>query len=231
MKRILSMLLCFCMFAPLAPAMAEAESLPPSIQLEEFETPAANASQTSAGLLMRIAYMERMLGSLALSAYHEGSGWSAQDEIRDMWAPVYCYINAYELGADNGWEHTDQGFVRVPAEHVNKIFNDMYGVAFEKLPAVSHAYASMMVHDELLDVYDISGTDGDTLLPVLRNVTLDDNCSAKVVYDITREIIGQDATGYTRMGTVTIYLDCGAESTYGLKPIKLDFTREPLRKP
>ena len=220
MNKILSLLIGVCLCAPLAHGLADSAEVAPqsTLAVAEFETPAANASQIAATALMRVAQMERLLGVLALDAQSVGEGWSAQDDIVDLWAPIYAYINSYELNADNGWEHTEQGFVRVPADYVKQLFCDMYGVEYGELPPVSRNYSALIVYDSESDMYDVTGSDADARLAVLRSVEIGENGSATVVYDVTNTV---DQTALT-VAVATIYLEGGAPSTYGFKPIKVD---------
>lgn len=221
-NKFISLLLGICLCAPMAQGLADQASPTPQPTLTsvEFETPAANAAQTAALTIMRVAQMEQLLGTLALDAQSVGQGWSAQDDIADYWAPIYSYINAYELNADNDWEHTEQGFVRVPADYVKQLFCDMYGVEFEELPPVSRNYSSLIVYDSTSDMYDVTGSDvsADVRQAVLRSVEINDNGSATVSYDI---VTGEGDDALTA-AVATIYLETGAPSTYGLKPIKVD---------
>lgn len=220
MNRFISLLLGICLCAPVAHGFAEAvDPTPrPTLTAVEFETPAANASQTAALTVMRVAQMEQLLGTLALDAQSVGEGWSAQDEIPDRWAPIYAFINAYKLDEDNGWEHTEQGFVRVPASYVKQLFCDMYGVEFEELPPVSRNYSSLIVYDAESDMYDVTASDVDALQAVLRSVEINDNGSATVSYDI----MSDEDDNLLTVAVATLYLESGAPSTYGLKPIKVD---------
>lgn len=220
LNKLISLLVGICMCAPLAHGLAEsADATPkPTLASVEFETPAASASDISSRAIMRVAQMERMLGALALDAYSVGQGWSAQNDIVDLWAPIYSYINAYELDADNGWEHTEQGFVRVPADHVKQLFLNMYGTEFDALPPVSRSYSSLIVYDEQSDMYDVTGSDGADCQAALRSVDISENGSVTVGYDV----ITGEGEGALTAAVVTIYLEDGAPSDYGLRPIKVD---------
>ena len=106
----------------------------------------------------------------------------------------------------------------MPADHVKQLFLNMYGTEFVALPPVSRSYSSLIVYDEQSDMYDVTGSDGADCQAALRSVDISENGSVTVGYDV---ITGEGEGGLTA-AVVTIYLEDGAPSDYGLSPIKVD---------
>lgn len=236
MKKLLSILTCICLLAPAVYAFAVGQddtagvTLPPDdgIAVQEFITNKADAQIAAGSTMMRAAYMERMMSCLAMQAYLNGEGWISTSDIPDMWAGVYSYINKFDLGTRTDWEHTEQGFVRVPAAYVKQLFCDMYGMKFDELPQVSRTYSSSVIYDAQSDVYDITGMDGDMLMAVLSTVSLDGAGGASMMYEIVQEFMEDDRAVTTTLGTATIYLTPTADTAYGLSPVRLDLELESV---
>lgn len=236
MKKLLSILTCICLLAPAAYAFAVGQddtagvTLPPDdgIAVQEFITNKADAQIAAGSTMMRAAYMERMMSCLAMQAYLNGEGWISASDIPDMWAGVYSYINKFDLGTHPDWEHTEQGFVRVPAEYVKQLFCDMYGVNFDQLPQVSRTYSSAVIYDAQSDVYDITGADGEMPMAVLSMVSLDGAGGASMMYEIVQEFMEDGRTVTTTLATATIQLSPTSDTAYGLSPVRLDLELESV---
>ena len=177
MKKLISTLICIGLLTPALAALADAgsatEPAPTEpVEVVDFALPEADLRIAAESTIMRAALMDRYMGCLALQAFYVGEGWTSQSQIYDPWAAVYSYINTYELGADTEWEHTDQGFVRIDADYVHRLFVTMYGHEYEQLPPISRSYSSVIVYDAQSNVYDVSGADGETVFTALSNVAL-----------------------------------------------------------
>lgn len=224
MKKLLCTIICICLLAPSMGALAQSGTTSVSDDtpvVMDYTMPEADAQITAESTIMRVAHMDRLMSKLALQAFFVGEGWESQSEIPDLWAAVYSYINEFELDAHSEWEHTEQGFVRIPAAHIKQIFSDMYGIAVDKLPLVSRSHSAQIVYDDQSDVYDFYGADGETITAALSMVTLGDNNSAVMTYVISQEYEENGETVNSALGTATVYMENTADAMYGLKPVRL----------
>lgn len=233
MKKLIYILICICLLAPMAVGLARAGDAPlaspePEPDVVSFELPAADPQIAAGSTILRAALMDRCMSRLALQSFYTGEGWNSQSEIPDLWAAVYSYINCYELGAGSEWEHTEQGFVRIDADYVRSLFTTMYGVEFAELPPISRSYSSAIVYDAQSDVYDVIGTDGETVYPALSTVALGPDNSAIMTYSIVCQYVKEGETVDDVLGSVSVHLENCDESVYGLKPVQVELEMESV---
>lgn len=233
MKKLISTLICICLLTPAFAALADAgsatEPAPTEpVEVVDFVLPEADLRVAAESTIMRAALMDRYMGCLALQAFYVGEGWTSQSQIYDPWAAVYSYMNTYELSADTEWEHTDQGFVRIDADYVRRLFVTMYGHEYEQLPPISRSYSSVIVYDAQSDVYDVSGSDGETVFTALSNVALGPENSAIMTYSIVRQYVSDGETVSDVLGTASVHLESSAEGTFGFMPVQIDLETDSV---